>query len=56
MLLLIDTMTVKDIVKGKGQLKFPFKFCYLKSLAPEVRLNSLLWKSFRALLPVGNEM
>lgn len=57
MLCLMDTLTVKDTVKqGEGQLKISFKLCYLKCLAPEVRLNSLIWKSFRALLPQGNEM
>lgn len=57
MLCLMDTLTVKDTAKrGEGQLKFSFKFCYFKCLAPEVRLNSLIWKSFRALLPQGNEM
>lgn len=56
-LCLMDTLTVKDTVKqGEGQLKFSFKFCYLKCLGLEVRLNSLIWKSFRALLPQGNEM
>lgn len=54
-LCLMDTLTVKDTVKqGEGQLKFSFKFCYLKCPAPEERLNSLIWKSFRALLPQGN--
>lgn len=57
MLCLMDTLTVKDTVKqGESQLKISFKFCYLKCLAPEMRLNSLIWKSFRALLPQRNEI
>lgn len=45
MLCLIVTLTVKDTARqGEGQLKFSFKFCYLKCLAPGVRLNSLIWK------------
>lgn len=57
MLCLMDTLTMKDTVKqNEGQLKFSSKFCSLKCLAPEVRLKSLIWKSFRALLPLGNEM
>lgn len=53
----MDTLAVKDMQRqGEGQLKPFFKLCYLKCQTSKMRLNSLIWTEFWALLLQANAM